>query len=442
VTPSETPGATPSETPGATPSAALRVATALTDAAAESAIVHAVNDSPGAATVVRRCRDIVELRAVAATSQIDVAVVDGGLRGLDRDVVTALAATGVRCIVVADQGDDALRAMGASAVIDRGLTGLDAALRGEGIGVTTPVVAPSDLCAPSGRIVAVWGPAGAPGRTTVAIELAAALTRRRQDVLLIDADTVGPSVAQQLGLIDDTSGFAAAVRNAARGRLDPVGLSGLAVSVPGGPRVLVGLPAADRWTELRPASVDALLQCARGTVTWTVVDVGFGVEGSDLDWADPGAPVRYGASRATLATADVLVCVGRPDPIGLTRFLRGLPEVRDLAPTAHQLVALNQLRSSAQARRVREVMAEESVLSVAVELPEDVGGVAGAVARGVSVCEHSPSSPFVAGVDNLAAQVLSTEGSYYQSRGRVARSHRRLLRGPHRRHRHSDAGVV
>jgi MinD-like ATPase involved in chromosome partitioning or flagellar assembly len=209
-------------------------------------------------------------------------------------------------------------------------------------------------------VVAVWGPTGSPGRTTVAIELAAALTRRDHDVLLIDADTVGPSVAQQLGLIDDTSGLAAAVRSAARGQLDPVGLAGAAVSVPSGPRVLVGLPAADRWTELRPASVDALLQCARRTVPWTVVDVGFGVEGNDLDWSDPGAPARYGASRTTLAAADVLVCVGRPDPIGLTRLLRGLPQVQDLAPTAQVVVAVNQLRSATETRHVRRLVSEAS----------------------------------------------------------------------------------
>ncbi len=143
---------------------------------------------------------------------------------------------------------------------------------------------------------------------------------------------VGPSVALHLGLIDDTSGLAAAVRAASRGRLDPVDLAGLAVAVPSGPRVLVGLPSADRWAELRPASVDALLQCARATVPVTVVDIGFGVEGGDLDWADPGAPARYGAARASLAAADVVVSVGRPDAVGLVRLIHGaLPPGKDLA---------------------------------------------------------------------------------------------------------------
>ncbi|MCZ3387192.1 MAG: P-loop NTPase [Actinomycetia bacterium] len=426
-----------------TPSEGLRVATALADAAAESAVVQAVNKSPARATIVRRCRDIVELRAVAATGQIDLAVVDGDLRGLDRDVVTTLAATSVRLIVVTDEDGDALRAMGASTVVDRTLVGLDAALSGDAAGaVVEPAAQVTGSRDEAGRVVAVWGPTGAPGRTTVAVELATALTRRGLDTLLIDADTVGPSIAQHLGLIDDTSGLAAAVRTAARGLLDPVGLAGFAVSVPRGPRVLVGLPSADRWTELRLASVDALLRCARDTVPWTVVDVGFGVEGSGLDWADPGAPVRYGAARATLSAADVVVCVGRSDPIGLTRFIRGIPAVRDLAPTAQLMVVVNQIASGAEGRRVRALLAEELADPVAAELPADAAGVRGAMARATSVSEHSPRSPFVASIDNVAAQVLASDGSYDQSRDRATWTHRRLLRGTHRRHRHSDARVV
>ena len=421
----------------------LRVATALTDAAIESAVVHAVSSAPDGAIVMRRCRDIVELRAVALSGQIDVAVVDGSLRGLDRDVMAALAARAVRCIAVFDEGGEELLAMGVAGVVGRDLAGLDVALRG---GAGEPAVA-EPLAAPkahsmTGRVVAIWGPTGAPGRTTIAVELAAALTRRRQDVLLVDADTVGPSVAQHLGLIDDTSGLAAAVRLAARGRLDPAGLAGLAVSVPSGPRVLVGLPHADRWSELRTASVDALLQCARTAVPWTVVDVGFGVEGSDLDWVDPGAPTRYGAARATLATADVMVCIGRSDPVGLTRLIRGLSDVTDLAPTAQVLVVANRTRSGADVRQMRQLLIEQAGLPLAVVLPDDTSGVTGAMARGGSVSDFSPRSPLVEGAAELADQVLKLGGSYDRSRERTARSHRRLLRSPHRRHRHSDAGVV
>ena len=73
----------------------------------------------------------------------------------------------------------------------------------------------------SGRIVVMWGPVGSPGRTTLGIELAASLSRRGDDVTLVDLDTTGPSAAQLLGLIDDTSGVAAVARLAAERALNP-----------------------------------------------------------------------------------------------------------------------------------------------------------------------------------------------------------------------------
>ena len=67
-------------------------------------------------------------------------------------------------------------------------------------------------------MVAVWGPAGAPGRTTVATGLAAVLATRGP-TMLVDADPYGGSVAQVLGVLDEVSGLLAAARLAGSGTL-------------------------------------------------------------------------------------------------------------------------------------------------------------------------------------------------------------------------------
>jgi MinD-like ATPase involved in chromosome partitioning or flagellar assembly len=395
-------------------------------------------------SVVRRCRDVVELRAVAHTSTIDVTVIDANMRGLDREMVAELGVAQVRCVALTDTASDIdrLAEIGVTAFAKADLTGLAEALRGGPSHVEPeyPVRPLADRAA-DGNLVAVWGPTGAPGRTSVAVELAAWFAAAH-DTLLVDADTVGPSVALHLGLIDDTSGFAAAVRSAARGSLDPDGLAGSAVAVPSGFRVLVGLPSAHRWSELRPESVAATLGCARSSVAWTVVDVGFGIEGSDLHWADPGNPVRYGAARSVLAAADVVVCVGRPDPVGIVRLIKGVREVSDLAPAAALLPVVNRVVSRAEGRAVKDLVSTELAVPDVLVLPDDRRAVGSAMAHGVTVTEMSPRSPFAEGIDRLGRRVLSAVGSYDEPHGRDARPHRRLLRRPHRGHRHRDARVV
>jgi MinD-like ATPase involved in chromosome partitioning or flagellar assembly len=437
----------------------IRVATAAADAVAESAIVQALMQASGA-QLVRRCRDVVELRAVAVTTDIDVAVVDGRLRGLDRDVVDELAGHGVRCVVVSDLSEADLLSTGVAAVVGRDLGDLTAALTSAPLSVVrspiaTPIPGPSvdDRSAGEvGRLLVVWGPPGSPGRSTVAIELTAALcgvrggwagrrrpdapqARRPQDCLLIDLDTVAPSIAQQLGLIDDTSGVAAAARAASRGRVTDEQLAALAVSVPSGPRVLTGLPLSERWTELRPAAVQAVLASARSAFPWTVVDAGFGIEGDDLDWVDPAVPQRYGAARAALTDADVVLCVGLADPIGVVRLLRHLPQVRDLAPTADVRVVINR-----GADRAAVALLKEAGATPLTVLPDDPRSVGEAVARGGAVGELAAGSRFAAAVDALAASLISD--TYDQPGERAAGTHRRLLRSAHRRHRRRDARVV
>ena len=47
--------------------------------------------------------------------------------------------------------------------------------------------------------MAVWGPSGSPGRSTVATNLAAEAALAGHGTVLVDADTYGPSLRQWLG---------------------------------------------------------------------------------------------------------------------------------------------------------------------------------------------------------------------------------------------------
>ena len=85
---------------------------------------------------------------------------------------------------------------------------------------------PADEPGRRGSVVAVWGPTGAPGRTTVAVTLADELARLGSAALLVDADVYGGTVAAVLGLLDESPGLAAACRQAGGERLDAAGAGG------------------------------------------------------------------------------------------------------------------------------------------------------------------------------------------------------------------------
>ena len=169
------------------------------------------------------------------------------------------------------------------------------------------------------------GPAGAPGRTTLAIGLAAEHARRGHPSVLVDADPYGGAVAQHLGVLDEVSGLLAAARLVNAGSLDAESFARCRRVVADRFEVLTGLPRPDRWVEARPGVLDAVLERA-AEVGDVVVDTGFSLE----DDADLG--VRLSRNQLTLdavAAADQVVVVGSAEPTGLARLARTLVEVRD-----------------------------------------------------------------------------------------------------------------
>lgn len=292
-----------------------------------------------------------------------------------------------------------------------------------------------------GRLVAVWGPAGAPGRTTLAVNLAAETAAAGVLTLLADADVYGGVVAQMLGLLDESAGLAAATRLAAgasagggagAGRgLDLPALARLAPLASERLRVLTGIPRADRWPELRPGAVETVWALARQLADLVVVDCGFSLERDEELTFDTLAPRRNGATLVTLEHADVVLAVARADPVGLARFARALPELREAAPTASVRVIVTQVRRSVLGPDPRgQVLAaldRYAGVRDPVLLPDDRPAVDRALARGQSLAEAAPGSPLRHAVASLAADIAA-DLVPADARAAAGRAHRRPRR--------------
>ena len=319
-------------------------------AAWESPLLEVLGGRSGV-VVLRRCVDIEDLLAASSAGQADAAVVALDTPGLDQAAMDLLRRHQVRVVAVSGPGSpEAARTRAARIGVDA-LTPADdpAAIADLVESGDLPTAVPADedddgpVPAGVGRIIAVWGPAGAPGRTTVATAVAAELGRRGAHTTLVDADPYGGAVSQHLGVLDEVSGLLSAARLTGDGALES-GFPTVPRALSDRLAVVTGLPRPDRYVEVRPGVVEHLLEVAatRGHV---VADTGFSLEdehGGDLS----NRPGRNHLTLGAVDVADEVVVVGSADPVGLSRLARGLVELRERRAGAPVRVVVNRMRSS------------------------------------------------------------------------------------------------
>lgn len=415
------------------------VLTAITSPEWEAQVVGGLERAGSGLRVARRCVDLADLLAAASAGHGRAAIVSAGLRGLDRDAIGQLLTSGVAPVGVVGQSDEdgerRLRQLGvdrvvvlapetddaATAVIEAvsaavaGLEGAEAAhstmvtaLQGAAAGNGDP----NDPAQP-GRLIAVWGPTGAPGRTTMAVNLAYEIALRGRATLLADVDQYGAALAQHLGLIDEPPGIAAAARTANTGTLDLPQLARTARQVAPRLRVLTGLNRTERWPELRSTSLEAIWSLARGLARVTVADCGFCIENGDEFGYETAGPQRNAATLTTLDHADLIIAVGSADPVGLQRLVHGLAELGEQGRSAPVRVVANRARESFGGRdaaaHVTEVLWREAGISNVTVIPDDRSGCDRALMSGQFLAEAAPSSPARIAIRSLAASLIGEQ---------------------------------
>ncbi len=418
----------------------LPVLTAVTGARWESDLVSALERSALGLDVVRRCVDLPDLLATAQSGQARAVLLSADLRRLDRDAVGRLLAGGVAVVGVVSPGDhegeDRLHRLGISTVVPADapadvLAGavaeaVEVAHASGGAPVanfamsnprgampTLPPVQELPGYEPgtgTGQLLAVWGPAGAPGRTSVAVTLATELAVFGVPTLLADADVYGGVVGQTLGLLDEAPGLAAACRSANNGTLDLPALARHAREVLPRLRVLTGIQRADRWPELRTAALEQVWDFARQLAAAIVVDCGFCLERDEEISFDTAAPRRNGATLTTLEQANTVVAVGGADPIGLQRLIRGLEELRETVPGVAVRVVVNGVRKGPVGGdaegQIRDALRRYAGVDTVVCVPYDRTSFDSALAQGRTLAEVAPKSPARPPLRGLAADMM------------------------------------
>lgn len=353
--------------------------------------------------VLRRCVDHGELVGIALRERPLAAIVSAELPWLDRELIGTLHDAGVTVVAVENvPGMRPLERMGVTHRLDpsvgaEGVVALLARLApergpvhhggavnggpvngGAGNGMSNGAAnpghaqgeyaqgghGPSGSSGPptagvggsgQGALVTVWGGAGSPGRTSVAVHLAVELAAQGSRVALLDGDCWSASMAQLLGIAESPS-VTKAARLASDGWPEP--LVTCLQDGPSGVRVLAGLPRADLWPEVRERAWRAVLDEARSCADVVVVDVAASVE-EDEELSFDSVPYRRNLmTRVALEEADQVVFVADANPIGVRRAIfahRCLAE--GLPGSVERMVALFN-RAPTDARRQEQLALE------------------------------------------------------------------------------------
>lgn len=353
-------------------------------------------------TIVARVvgwRDVLECLDVLGP---DVVLTGAGRATLSGELLDACDERGIRIIGLAASDLERAHAgrLGLHEVLDAGVPSreLEVLVSG-GVPVPSRLGDTGEAHGPGSAVISVWGPAGAPGRTTVAVNVAAELAASGHSVALVDADPYGGAVAPSLGLLDEAPGFASACRLAGADALDRAELERIAQRY-SAPRasfdVYTGLVGPSRWPELARDRVLASLEAMRQRFEFVVVDTGFSLERDEELTSDQFAPRRNAATFAALASADRVVAVGLADPVGLSRLLRGHGELLDLVDPERVDVVVNRVRTSALGidahGQVRQTLRRFAGLEEATLFPHDGKAADAAILTARTLRDAAPRS--------------------------------------------------
>ncbi len=204
---------------------------------------------------------------------------------------------------------------------------------------------------------------GSNGVTEVSIALAAEMARRHMPALIIDLDTIEPTLAQRLGMRLSPNVLSAVESLRHGGSAD-----GAPISHSAGFSVVAGLPSPREWEACAPDDVSDLVGEYAATYRNVIVRTSRHLEDLSPFGVRAG---RFGVARRVVADADQLVVVGDPSPTGVTAILAWIGDARGLSGAPIHVVLNHCGRSLYQQAEIAEEIGRTFKSTSVVFAPED-----------------------------------------------------------------------
>jgi len=273
------------------------------------------------------------------------------------------------------------------------------------------------------KVISCWGPAGSPGKSTLASNLACEMALLGQRVLLVDLDTLSPALAQMLGLVETPAGLSACLRLAEQSRLSVEEFERLTVSIQIGRnelRFMPGLNSATRWPEVTLERLETLFESIRTEIDHVVIDLPQATQ-FRTNLNHPSAmnqSVDAGRDELLvnlLRQSSKLVMVSGCDPIAAHRFLVAQEYLEETGSTLNPYTVINRFRTTALGSKAKAEL-EETYLTLAkvridAYIPDEPENLDRALLNGLPLALLKRSSPARQAISDLARQLLLDSAS-------------------------------
>ena len=309
--------------------------------------------------VQRRCVDGVDVRAAIQVLDCQGVLVSDATPRISQDLVTELSEKNIMLIAITADVEH-WQNLGVDHCIEldpknplSGLKQVSEVMRGE-----TQAIEP--VIEPKGTLIAVAGFGGSCGRTMAVKEVGWQLAKLGAKTCMVDADTHGPSLDQELGYEPNQNGLLELCRAIEKKKSVTQTHFDFLPTPAKNLSLVAGLPRVSRWTDLRVSTLREVWRESKEAFDVVLADIGGVLEFDNSLQHETSLPRRHAAALTALDSASITLICARADSVGIARLVRGYLEFHELFAHTEVHVLLWGVTSEAHRKDVKAAVSRHT----------------------------------------------------------------------------------
>jgi MinD-like ATPase involved in chromosome partitioning or flagellar assembly len=281
---------------------------------------------------------------------------------------------------------------------------------------------------PKGLLIAVAGFGGSCGRTTAVKEIGWQLAQLGANTCMIDADTYGPSLDQELGYEPNQNGLLELCRSIEKKNSSIKTHLDLLPAPAENLSLVAGLPRISRWTDLRVTTLRELWRESREAFDVVIADVGGVLEIDNSLMHETSLPRRHATSLTALESAEVTLICARADSVGIARLVRGYLEFDELFAHSEVHVLLWGVTSDAQSKDVRAAVSRHTGITSIFETSHDFEVTRKALNQNTFIGKLDPKNSITKEFESISQMIYRNLDLQNQTQIQTRKPRRNLLK--------------